>query len=67
MKRLRMQRDGDWVLWLDGEGKPAVIWSFRETTIPWKGLIVELDSGEKPQAAGDKIRLQPGVVYQVQS
>ena len=64
MKRLRLQPEGTWALWLDDDNQPAIAWVFRETTIPFHGTVHDLGNDKSFDANGET-RLAPGSVYRL--
>jgi len=62
MHRLRVTRGGKYVLWLDQQNHPAVIWAFADVRIPWRG-VVETPAGQPVATANGVLPAQTGQVY----
>jgi len=62
MHRMRLTPGGQYVLWLDADNQPAVIWDFADTEAPYTGPVQQIGAEEAMQASG-AISLQGGSVY----
>lgn len=62
MQRLRLQEGGRYVLWLDEQGIPAVLWTFEDGNIEFQGRITDLE-GEIDLDSDGRIFLQGGKVF----
>jgi hypothetical protein len=65
MHRLRLTEDASHTLWLDEEGKPAVIWALKKGEIDHRGDARELCSGEKRICTG-KLPFKRGEVWLIE-
>ncbi len=56
MDRLRLQKDGTHVVWHDAEGKPSVLWAFRDIEFypPAGCFLVDAESGKRAEGHGVK-------------
>lgn len=63
MHRMRLQKNGTHVVWLDRNDEPSVIWSFQDTEISEQYHLVDLENGQ-PTPSG---RLKAGKVYRIQA
>jgi hypothetical protein len=64
MHRLRVQPGGAWALWLDEQDQPAIAWVFRDTTIPFQGVVCNLETSDE-LTANHHIALTGGNVYRL--
>jgi len=65
MKRLRVQKGGSWVLWLDEKNQPSVAWAFQDVQIAFDGCLFNLETGEEQLANGQAL-LKSGAIYQME-
>ncbi len=52
MHRLRVTEGGNYSLWLDEAGQPAVAWAFRDCEAELEGAVVDLEKGEEISGGG---------------
>ena len=62
MVRLRLQPGGTHVLWLDGEGRPGVIWAFKDVVVKEFPAAIDVENNETVENNGG-LSLQAGRVY----
>jgi hypothetical protein len=64
MHRLRVTEGGDYSLWHDEAGKPAVAWAFKDCETELDGPVTDLETGESVEGGG-AIPLKAECVYLV--
>jgi len=64
MHRLRVVAGGTHALWLNKHNAPAVIWVYRDATLKYAGVVVDVESGQRSSANG-RLDVKAGHVYQL--
>ena len=64
MKRLRVTEGGKFALWLDERKRPAIVWAFENSQMPFTGTVTDLASDTSVQAKGKAI-FTTGSVYRL--
>ena len=62
MHRLRVTPGGKYVLWLNRQNRPAVIWAFQDVKISFRGTAVTVD-GKRVDTAKDVLPARREKVY----
>lgn len=64
--KLRLAKDGAYALSLDDEGKPALVWCFRDADFPFHGLATDLRAVRSTWVRGS-LHLVAGRVYRLRT
>lgn len=64
MQRLRLSAEGKYTLWLGANGKPAIIWAFKDASYAWTGAVTDLNDNTSTTAR-DALALRAGHVYRL--
>lgn len=62
MHRLRLTPGGKYTLWMDGEGRPSVIWAFQDAETEVRLPATDLEDGGRVEAR-PRLRVRAGRVY----